>query len=106
MTAARPRWRTPALVLASLVVVSPFLLVLGFWALVQWSGCFISCSTPDRGGAVLAGGLGVLVLMVPVGVGLASARDHRRLMWVGIGLTVLVGVLSVLSVLWTGILGV
>ncbi|MDT7572630.1 MAG: hypothetical protein QOE05_2804 [Actinomycetota bacterium] len=99
-TAQSSGWPVVRAVLAllSLLCCVPVALFAAFWAAVEWSGCFMSCDTPNRGGGFMGAVIAVVALAAgPVAI--AGLYRSRVWLWIAAG-TAVVG-----SMLMVGVLG-
>jgi hypothetical protein len=55
--------------------------VLGLFAYSSFTGCFISCTTPEPGTGLLWSAVAALLLALPVALGLATAGVRSRAAW-------------------------
>src|SRR3954451_7969975 len=79
-------WPVARAVLAILSILGcvPVALLAAFWAAVTWSGCFISCETPNRVGG-LVGAVIAVIALASGPVAIAGLYRSRTWLWIAAG---------------------
>lgn len=73
---------------------------LGYVTLSSWTGCFGQCGEPDRGLAVKAAVIALVVLSGPVALMAVLMPRGQRLRWVPVFAVLVLAVMSLVTLVW------